>query len=70
LVPPLVLLLLLLLQEASAIAAAAAAAVRAKNRVPWGLIRSSFQFFKWPGWKSPAAIGAPCGPSEEGREPG
>jgi hypothetical protein len=48
LVPPLVVLLLLLLQEASA-SAAAAAAVRAKNRVPWGLIRSSFQFFKWPG---------------------
>jgi hypothetical protein len=52
LVPPLVLLLLLLLQEASASAAVAAAAVRAKNRIPWGLIRSSFQFFKWPGGMS------------------
>jgi hypothetical protein len=40
----LVLLPLLLLQAARIIAAAEAAAVRAKNRVPLGLIRSSFQF--------------------------
>jgi hypothetical protein len=35
---------LLLLQAARIMAAAEAAAVRAKNRVPLGLIRSSFQF--------------------------
>jgi len=40
----LVVLLLPLLQAARIIAAAEAAAVRAKNRVPLGLIRSSFQF--------------------------
>jgi hypothetical protein len=34
----------LLLQAARIIAAAEAAAVRAKNRVPLGLIRSSFLF--------------------------
>src|SRR6516225_11889166 len=47
--PPLLVLLLL---QAAGVIAAAATAVRDKNRVPWGLIRSSFQFFKWPGGKA------------------
>src|SRR5215471_19389776 len=59
--PPL-LLLLLLLQAASAIAAAAATAVRDKNRVPCGLIRSSFQFFKWSGGNSQPPLSPPVGP--------
>jgi hypothetical protein len=58
LLPPPPLPLLPLLQEASAIAAEAATAVSAKNRVPFGLIRSSFQFFKWPGGKA-SRPGAP-----------
>jgi hypothetical protein len=43
------LLLLLLLHAARTTAAVAAAAARDKNRVPWGFIRSSFQFrnFLW-----------------------
>jgi hypothetical protein len=38
--------LLPLLQEARVIAEAAATVVSVRNRVPYGLIRSSFQFFK------------------------
>jgi hypothetical protein len=44
--PPPLLPLLPLLQEASVIAEAAATVVSVRNRVPYGLIRSSFQFFK------------------------
>jgi hypothetical protein len=66
--PPL--LLLLLLHEASAIAAAAATAVRAKNRVPFGLIRSSFQFFKMAGWKKASRRWRPSRPSSRGAHAG
>src|SRR5262245_26792511 len=66
--PPVV---LLLLQAASAIAALAATAARVKNRVPRGLIRSSFQFSNWPGGNSQPPLAPPDGHlGDEGPEPG